>query len=265
MSLAETLMDPQRIAEYEFKHKELINGGGHMMDFIGLDNMYSDVVAYKKQSSQAGLQAREKIISFSLWGTRDLYLHGALVNAEQTAKYFPGWTVHIYYDNSVPSDVITKLSKWSHIKLIKVSNGSYGMFWRFEPLFQNATVLIRDLDSRITWRDVRCVNEWLETDKKLHVVRDHDEHYKVPILGGLFGLHGPLPQDMYRSMKDYSQIHQYNMDQIWLAQFVWPMYRANVCEHGFREIPWMAQSRTDYEHMCRGYTVNGKPRMDHGG
>lgn len=254
----------QRIAEYEFKFRELTNRGGHMLDFIGLETAYSDVIAYKKQMS-VGKIPGEKIISFSLWGNRDIYLHGALVNAEQTAKFFPGWKVHIYYDATVPQETLTKLAKWPHIKLIKVADGSYGMFWRFEPLFQNATVLVRDLDSRITWRDVKCVNEWLESGKTLSVIRDHDEHYKVPILGGLFGVQGPLPQDLYRSMKDYAQVRQYNVDQIWLGQFVWPRYRANVCDHGYRELPWMAQSRTDDNHMGRGYTVDEKPRTDHGG
>ena len=198
---------------------------------MSLENAYADVIAYKKQ----GAVLENKIISFSLWGTRDLYLHGALVNARLTAEYFPGWTVHIYHDNTVPQETLAKLAKWSHIKLIKVSDGSYGMFWRFEPLFQNAIVIVRDLDSRITWRDVRAVNEWLASGKTLSVIRDHDEHYKVPIPGGLMGARGPLPMHLMRSVRDFSRISQYNMDQIWLAQHVWPIFRANVCEHGFRE------------------------------
>jgi hypothetical protein len=81
--------------------------------FIGLDNAYSDVVAFKKQQLDMPV---DKIISFSLWGTRDLYLHGALVNAEQTAKYFPGWTVHVYRDDTVPKHILDALAKWKHIR-----------------------------------------------------------------------------------------------------------------------------------------------------
>lgn len=207
----------------------------------------------------------EKIISFSLWGSRDIYLHGALVNAKQTAEYFPGWSVRIYHDDTVPHATLDALATWKHITLIKVTDGSYGMFWRFAPLFEEAIVLVRDLDSRITWRDVQCVDEWLATDKKLHVIRDHDEHYKVPILGGLFGVRGPLPMKLMPSMNDYAQVHKYNMDQIWLGQFVWPVIQGSVLEHGYRELDWMAASRGDDEHMCRGYTVDETPRTDHGG
>ena len=40
---------PQRIAEYELKHMELMRGGGHMMDFIGLQNHYQDVIQFKNR------------------------------------------------------------------------------------------------------------------------------------------------------------------------------------------------------------------------
>ena len=206
-----------------------------------------------------------KIISFSLWGTRDIYLHGALVNAEQTAKYFPGWSVRVYHDSSVPQETLNALSKWAHVKLILVTDGSYGMFWRFRPMFEDVIVIVRDFDSRITWRDVRCVDEWLATDKKLHVIRDHQEHYNVPVPGGLCGFRGPLNAQLAAFARLYEGTHQYNMDQIFLARHLWPMYHLDCFEHGFREHPWMAESRTEDDHMGRGYTVDETPRYDHGG
>lgn len=208
-----------------------------------------------------------KVISYSLWGTKALYLHGALVNARQVQEHFPGWEMRVYHDSTVPWETLNELRKFEHVKLIQVNDGSYGMFWRFRALFEPGleAVLVRDLDSRITWRDVRCVKEWLESPYRLSVIRDHEEHYKVPILGGLFGLKGgPLPVYLLNSMKEYSQIHRYNMDQIWLGHHMWPLFLTNKLEHGYKEIQWMAESRTDDEHMCRGYTVDERPRMDHG-
>lgn len=208
-----------------------------------------------------------KVISFSLWGSKPLYLHGALVNARQVQEYLPDWTMRIYHDTSVPQKTLDELRQFKHIKLIQVHDGSYGMFWRFRALFEPGleAVLIRDLDSRITWRDIRCIDEWLTSPHRLSVIRDHEEHYKVPILGGLFGLKGgPLPFHLLESMNHYAQIHRYNMDQIWLGHHVWPLFLDNKLEHGYKELSWMAESRTDDEHMCRGYTVDEKPRMDHG-
>jgi hypothetical protein len=40
---------PERVMEYEMKVRELHNGGGNVMDFIGLDQYYKDVVEYKKR------------------------------------------------------------------------------------------------------------------------------------------------------------------------------------------------------------------------
>ena len=40
---------PQRIAEYELKNIELMRGGGHMMDFISLQNQYKDVIQFKNR------------------------------------------------------------------------------------------------------------------------------------------------------------------------------------------------------------------------
>lgn len=208
-----------------------------------------------------------KLISYSLWGSKPLYLHGAIVNAKQIREHFPDWHVRVYHDNTVPQETLDQLLEFENIKLVEVTDGTYGMFWRFRALFEPGldAVLVRDFDSRITWRDVRCVNEWLESPYRLSVIRDHDEHYKVQIIGGLFGLKGgPLPIHLLSSMSEYSKVHRYNMDQIWLGHHVWPLLIHSKFEHGYKELEWMAQSRTDDEHMCRGYTVDEKPRMDHG-
>ena len=47
--------------------------------------------------------------------------------------------------------------------------------WRFFPTLdpQVDIFLSRDLDSAITVREVEAVEEWLESEKMLHVMRDH--------------------------------------------------------------------------------------------
>ena len=51
---------------------------------------------------------------------------------------------------------------------------------------QVSIFLSRDLDSRITEREVAAVVEWLQSGQALHVMRDHPGH-KVPMLGGTWG------------------------------------------------------------------------------
>ena len=48
----------------------------------------------------------------------------------------------------------------------------------------------RDTDQIFIDREVSAVNEWLQSDLQIHIIRDHWGHY-VPILGGLWGVKNP--------------------------------------------------------------------------
>ena len=63
-----------------------------------------------------------------------------------------------------------------------------GMYWRFLPIEDKNVDLfiVRDVDSRINNREEEAVNEWIQSDKILHVMRDHPHHY-YKILGGMWG------------------------------------------------------------------------------
>ena len=146
------------------------------------------------------------------------------------------------------------------------SDGTYGTFWRFRPLFesQHERVLVRDIDSRITWRDVRCVNEWIDSGKKFLMIRDHDEHYKTPIMAGMFGVQGSLPSSLVPIMDHYAKMHHYISDQIFLGHHVWEFMKLDLHECGVRETPWMTESWTSDGHMGLGFDEHEKPRTNHG-
>ena len=66
------------------------------------------------------------------------------------------------------------------------------MMWRFIPAFETKqTVIIRDTDSRLNIREKLAVQEWLKSDKNIHIMRDHPyhsiEHAGTKILGGMWG------------------------------------------------------------------------------
>lgn len=54
-----------KVAEYHMKRNELMNGGGHMMDFIGLDRMYASALA--KDITEKLERFIEQDDSFSAW------------------------------------------------------------------------------------------------------------------------------------------------------------------------------------------------------
>ena len=65
----------------------------------------------------------------------------------------------------------------------------YGMLWRYAPMADPLVIEwhSRDLGSQITEREVSAVAEWLSTNKRYHVMRDHPTHSET-IQGCCFGM-----------------------------------------------------------------------------
>ncbi len=63
------------------------------------------------------------------------------------------------------------------------------MFWRMLPILTTDYdyVAIRDLDSVITRREADATNEWIQSGKLIHIMRDHPGH-TAPIMGGMFSV-----------------------------------------------------------------------------
>ena len=60
--------------------------------------------------------------------------------------------------------------------------------WRFLPSLdpQVSVFLSRDLDSRVTAREVAAVKEWLQSGRPLHAMRDHPSH-RAAMMAGAWG------------------------------------------------------------------------------
>jgi hypothetical protein len=131
-----------------------------------------------------------KYITYSLWGDNKVYTYGIIENVIDARKYYDGWIVRVHYNDTVPTGIIDWLKKQDNVEVMyhpgtkkKASN----TLWRFEDLFiKDAIVLSRDADSRFSEREVKLVNEWLDSTKDFHIIRDH-KHHMVPILAGTFG------------------------------------------------------------------------------
>jgi hypothetical protein len=137
-----------------------------------------------------------KYLSFSLWGDKPIYNIGAIKNAELRKEIYPDWDMVVYYDNTVPTETINKLSELGVITIDMSSTNLYGMFWRFmaSSLPDSEYSIFRDCDSRITIREKMAVDEWINSGKSLHVMRDHPNHGipygndRLGILGGMWGI-----------------------------------------------------------------------------
>jgi hypothetical protein len=62
-------------------------------------------------------------------------------------------------------------------------------FWRFSSFSSYPDYdyyLIRDTDSRLCPREIAATNQWIQSGRDYHLMRDHPYH-NVPVLAGLWG------------------------------------------------------------------------------
>jgi len=180
-----------------------------------------------------------KIISMSVWGNNPRYILGAKRQIDLAKKYYPDWKIRIYTDN--PLNFLGE-----EIETVKISDGSYGMFWRFLALFDSEEniVMVRDSDSRTTIREQRCIQEWLSSDKTFHTFKDHEAHYEFPIIGCSFALKGKLDDTTRQIMLSYMNREKYYCsDQNFLRDYVWGQVQQNAMVHSMQHPGWFSESR----------------------
>jgi tetratricopeptide (TPR) repeat protein len=196
---------------------------------------------------------RKKVISFSLWGDKKIYMVGALKNVKLAQELYPGFECWFYiHKETVPQEVINELQLQDSVKIIYKTGDLKTvkpMMWRFEAIDDpNIDILLsRDSDSRLCVREKIAVDKWLESNKNFHIMRDHPYH-TVPILGGMFGckklnfIWRPL---MEKIQQDKSK----GYDQDFLASEIYPLVKDDALIHAnFYKIESCCQNfPTDYD------------------
>lgn len=175
----------------------------------------------------------KKIISFSLWGNNPKYTIGAIKNANLAPIVYPNWTCRFYVSNDVPNDIVKELEKTSEvIKLNSIGNWKLTVE-RFKVIDEDVEcVLFRDTDSRLNNREKAAVDEWLKSNKTLHVMKDHPYHGGFPILAGMWGLKKKgFNLNMSKMLSIYSNTELYHYDQIFLNDYVWKYYSDDCIIH----------------------------------
>jgi hypothetical protein len=189
------------------------------------------------------------LIAFSLWGANPLYLHGAICNIEAAARYYPGFRVRIYTDDSdaldraaacVTADPACDARRLAarhgvsiDVVTMPLNVGIRGMFWRFLAASdqQADPILIRDCDSRLNPREAAAVADWLASGRKFHVMHDHPHHVDWPMLGGMWGVRGGVLNDMERRIAAWGVWNTKPDDLKFLAERVWPDACHDLAHH----------------------------------
>jgi hypothetical protein len=198
-----------------------------------------------------------KIVSMSVWGNDPRYLVGFKRQYELCKEFYPDWNIRVYTEDK------NKFEIFDDIEIIEITDGSYGMYWRFLSLFEdeNNIVIVRDSDSRITIREKRAVDEWLSSDKIFHVFRDHEAHFEFPIIGCAFGLKGKLSDSIKDRMEIYKNKYpSYLGDQYFLRDIVWPDVSENCLIHSMSE-GWFGETRKQLKNRY-SFCGNGYDEFD---
>jgi protein O-GlcNAc transferase len=180
----------------------------------------------------------KRVITFSLWGDNPTYNIGAIRNAELAAIYYPDFECWYYvHTASVPSSTVEKLSQLSNVRIIMKEgdvNTCKPMCWRFEAIDDPDVEIMmpRDTDTRILLREKLAVDEWLESGKLFHIMRDHPHHYSshMKINAGMFGTK-KIPDINFANLCNITQPTDKFCDQYLLHNYVYPLVKDNSMIH----------------------------------
>lgn len=100
--------------------------------------------------------------------------------------YVPALTRVITVGDEVNPIVVSALTERG-AEVLPIPAGhpaNFGMLWRF-TVADDARVhrfVVRDVDSRLNYRERFAVEEWVQSGKAVHVMRDHPYH-SAPVMG----------------------------------------------------------------------------------
>ena len=205
----------------------------------------------------------KKVISYCLWGNNGFYTVNAIRNVDLAKQIFPDWVCRFYVAPTVPKAIIEELqTRGAEIVLMQEDESWNGMFWRFyaagDPTVD--VMISRDTDSLLNIRDKAAVDEWLNSGKLFHIMRDNIVH-DAKIMGGMWGARKGAVLNMMELINNYSRKktnNRKNIDQEFLAEIVYPLVinRAVVhdplCRFGYgKEFP-IPRKLPGYEKTLRG-------------
>ena len=184
----------------------------------------------------------KKVIAFSLYGTKQMYQDGAIENSKLVKKYYPDWECRFYVSQEIPESTIAQLKANGAFVIYKIRTDEVdGTFWRFLPMSERNIdyLIVRDADSRISSREVEAVKAWISSDKTFHIMRDHPGH-AILIPAGMFGVKGNTIDNIEeliekwkekRKRKKRGWANEYGLDQLFLAQEIYPKIKDSVLIH----------------------------------
>ncbi len=186
-----------------------------------------------------------KVFSFSLYdlghyygGSWNKYTYNMVANILIAQNLFPDWKLYVYYDKSLKPNIINFLLKSSNVEAKDMTGhwlSNYDkMMWRNLAIDDDKLdiVCIRDCDGWLSYREKVLLDNWINSDKEIHIIRDHCWH-AGKIGGGLWGRKNTLKLNIEDKMKKYFQEHTNHVthsgeDQDFLTDNFYEQFKKNT-------------------------------------
>jgi len=167
-------------------------------------------------------------------------------NANILSRHFPNARVQIYIADDVPNEIIGRLLEIPQVRIVRGprKKGILNMFDRFTAIDDPDCTLmfVRDADSRPHARDLACMEDFIQSDKLLHIIRDHYWHRIIHIPGGLWGirkiaLNERMSVKIDRWLKSKRTLIPTNSqtvkndDQLFLKKAIYPVLKSRAMIH----------------------------------
>lgn len=220
-------------------YKVVINERQEVIDAI--KPLYGDLLNYKTRV----VDKNKKVISFCLFGNKEIYTQGAIENAKLALLHYPGWECRVYVEDTISEDIKNKLKDLDAVVYNRTNSGGFSpLYWRFEPIKDKDVYvwISRDVDSRLSEKEALAVQDWLKSGKTFHLMRDAHNHDLYPVMAGMFGVRNDLTRTKYPNLVLDDPAQYVNLrdgDQLMLRDRIWGMIENDhIChEHWAHNIP----------------------------
>lgn len=169
-----------------------------------------------------------KVISFCIFGNKQKYRRGLLENISIIKRDLSDYNIFLTVGNDIETEFINLINK-DNINLIYSDKTGYQIMNDRLLIFDKDEIQIlfsRDVDSRITKRDIWCIREFEHSNKNyIHIIRDHKDHDQY-IMGGMCGfkkINKRFPMKLQlvfdnfvKTLNDKDDLHKYGIDQLFL-------------------------------------------------
>lgn len=171
--------------------------------------------------------------SFCIYGTRSIYYEGLIKNLDMISQIEPQPKVLIGYSDDILEEYKIKYESYTFVKLLKIDKefGEYVMCSRLlqiDTINEKAYVFCRDADSRVSKRDILCIQSFIDSERKLNIIRDHFYH-KQKIMGGTCGFFLEMQTkftEMFRASKnEFENMNKsYGLDEYFLSNKIYGLF-----------------------------------------